>query len=215
MLISLARKRNIGVDSIAVGQANLPATTSFNSIHWPDASRRLQDIKRFDNIVHNGVEIHETRRAEENLAAALDVIDAMVLPRVAEGLSRYERVLVTADHGSSRLAVLAWQSEPRLAQTLACEEGSEVADWRYRERTAQGRCPPEMEETLDGKYWVVRGYDRLSKKGGGQSFELHGGATLEERLVPVVLFSRTGQFVPTTKTGGNRTQIIEKDDFDL
>jgi len=215
MLVALARERNLGVDSIAVGEAHLPTSTIFNNIYWPDAARRLPDIKRFDNIAHNGAEAHEERRAEENLAAALDVIGSEVLPRVAEGLVRFERVLVTADHGSSRLAVLAWQDEPRLARTLACEEGGGVADWRYRERAAQGGCPPELEETLDGRHWVMRGYDRLPKRGGGQGFELHGGATLEERLVPVVIFSRTGQFTPKAKTGGKRAQIVEKDDFDL
>ena len=215
MLVVLARQRNMGVDSIAVGKAHLPTSTIFNSINWPDASRRLRDIKRFDNIAHNGAEAHEARRAEENMAAALDVIGNEVLPRVAEGLARFERILVTADHGSSRLATLAWQSEPRLAQTLACESGAEVADWRYRERAAQGGCPPELEETLDGRHWVVRGYDRLPKRGGGQGFEIHGGATLEERLVPVVIFSRTGQFVPKSKIGDKRAQIVENDDFDL
>jgi hypothetical protein len=215
MLVALARERNLGVDSIAVGEAHLPTTTLFNNIHWPDATRRLSDIKRFDNIAHHGAETHETRRAEENLAAALDVIGGEVLPRVAEGLVRYERVLVTADHGSSRLSVLAWQTEHRLARTLACEAGAEVADWRYRERATQGACPPELEETLDGRHWVVRGYNRLPKKGGGQGFELHGGATLEERLVPVVIFSRTGQFVLRAKIVGKRAQIVEKGDFDL
>ena len=215
MLVALARVRNLGVDSLAVGEVHLPTSTIFNNIYWPDVARRLPDIKRLDNIAHNGAEAHEARRAEENLAAALDVIGGEVLPRVADGLARFERVLVTADHGSSRLAALAWQSEPRLARTLTCEEGGEVADWRYRERAARGGCPPELEETLDGRHWVVRGYDRLPKKGGGQGFELHGGATLEERLVPVVIFSRTGQFVPKAKTGGKRAQIVEKDEFDL
>ncbi|MCI5148552.1 MAG: BREX-4 system phosphatase PglZ [Candidatus Electrothrix sp. MAN1_4] len=215
MLLVLARARNIGVDSAAVGKVRLPTTTQFNEIHWPEATQRLPDIKRFDNIVHKGVEAHETRPAEENLAAALDVIGNKILPHVAEGLARFERVLVTADHGSSRLAVLAWQAEPRLAQTLACEAGAEVTDWRYRERAAEAGCPQELEETLDGRYWVVRGYDRLPKKGGGQGFELHGGSTLEERLVPVVVFSRTGQFVPTARASGRRAQIVEKDDFDL
>ena len=215
MLVALARQRNIGVDSIAVGEAQLPTSTKFNSIHWPDAARRLRDIKRFDNIAHKGAEVHEARRPEENLAAALDVIGSKVLPSVADGLARFERVLVTADHGSSRLAALAWQSEPRLARTLACEEGGEVADWRYRDRAAQGGCPLELEETLDGRHWVVRGYDRLPKRGGGQGFELHGGATLEERLVPLVIFSRTGQFVPKDKINGKRAQLVEKDDFDL
>jgi len=215
MLVTLARQRNIGVDSIAVGEAHLPTSTIFNDIYWPDRARRLLDIKRFDNIAHKGAEAHEARCAEENLAAALDVIGGEVLPRVAEGLVRFERVLVTADHGSSRLAVLAWQSEPRMARTLACEAGVEVSDWRYRARATQSECPPELEETLDGKHWVVRGYNRLPKKGGGQGFELHGGATLEERLVPVVIFSRTGQFVPQAQVGGRRAQIIEEDDFDL
>lgn len=218
MLVALARERNIGVDSIAVGEVHLPTTTRCNNIHWPDVARRLPDIKRFDNIAHNGVEAHEARSAEENLAAELDVIGGEVLRRVAEGLVRFERVLVTADHGSSRLAVLAWQSEPRLAQTIVCEPGAEVSDWRYRERAAQGGCPPELEETLDGEHWVMRGYNRLPKKGGGQGFELHGGATLEERLVPVVVFSSTGQFLPIlpeAQTGGKRVQIVEKDDFDL
>ncbi len=215
MLVALALQLNMGVDSVAVGKANLPTSTKFNNIYWPNAARRLRDIKRFDNIAHNGVEAHEARRAEENLAASLNVIGREVLPRVAEGLTRFERVLVTADHGSSRLAVLSWQAEPRLARTLQCEAGAEVADWRYRERAAQGGCPPELEETLDGTHWVVRGYNRLPKKGGGQGFEIHGGATLEERLVPVVIFSRTGRFVPKGKTGGKRAQIVEKDDFDL
>jgi hypothetical protein len=215
MLLVLAQQRNIGVDSIGVVKAHLPTSTIFNNINWPDASRRLRDIKRFDNIAHKGAEVHEARRPEENLAAVLDVIGGKVLPGVAEGLARFERVLVTADHGSSRLAALAWQAEPRLARTLACEEGGEVTDWRYRERAAQGECPPELEETLDGKHWVMRGYNRLPKRGGGQGFELHGGATLEERLVPLVIFSRTGQFVPTAKTGDKRAQIVEKDDFDL
>ena len=215
MLVALSRERNLGMEFLAVGKAHLPTTTQFNSIHWPCSKRRLPAIKRFDNIAHNGAETHEIRRAEENLAAALDVISSEVLPRVAEGLMRFERVLVTADHGSSRLAVLARHTEPMLMRILTCETGAEVADWRYRERAVRGGCPPELEETLDGRHWVVRGYNRLPKKGGGQSFELHGGATLEERLVPVIIFSKKGQFIPKARTDGKRVQIVEKDDFDL
>jgi hypothetical protein len=214
MLVALAQQRNIGIEFVSVGEAHLPTSTRFNYVQWPDSHRRLLDIKRFDNIAHNGAEAHESRRPEENLAAALGVIGSEVLPRVEQGLVQFDRVCLTADHGSSRLAVLAWQNMPKLAQTLSCEFGAELADWRYREPPAKGVCPPELEETLDGSYWVVRGYNRLPKKGGGQGFEVHGGATLEERLVPIILFSKTGQFVPSAMTG-KRAQIIEKDDFDL
>jgi len=215
MLITLAKERNLDIESFTVGQAQLPTSTVFNNIYWKDKKRQLPDIKRFDNIAHNGVEAHEVNTSEENLAAALNVINKTILPRVADGLTRFERVVLTADHGSTRLAVLAWKSTPRLAQTIQCEDGAPISDWRYRKRAAHGKCPLEMEETLDGQYWVVRGYDRLPKKGGGQGFELHGGATLEERLVPVVIFSRAGQFVPSTPTSGHSGQIIEDNDFDL
>lgn len=215
MLVALARRQNLGMDFIGVGEARLPTSTFFNSINWPDAMR-LPDIKRLDNIAHKGAEPYEARRPEENLASALEVIGSEVLPRVADALARrFERVLVTADHGSSRLAVLAWQAEPRLARKLTCEPGAEVADWRYRERAAQGGCPQELEETLDGGHWVVRGYDRLPKMGGGQRFEQHGGATLEERLVPVVIFSRTGLSAAQARTKVKRAQIVEREDFDL
>lgn len=215
MLVTMARKRNLGVDLIAVGQAQLPTSTAFNPIHWPYDARRLQDIKRFDNIVHNGIELHELRLDEENLAEALSVIGKVVVPKIIEGLTQFERVLVTADHGSSRLAFLAWHLDPRLTRNLECDDGADIANSRYRERAAQGSCPSELEETLDGRFWVVRGYDRLPKRGGGWSFELHGGATLEERLVPVVVFSKTGRFEPKMKIVDTRAQIVEKDDFDI
>jgi len=214
MLVAFARERNLGIELAAIGMANLPTITRFNKIQWPE-TRRLPDIKRFDNIAHNGAETHEARCAAENLAAELDVIGTDVLPCVENGLTQFEQILVTADHGSSRLATLAWQTEPKLARTLVCEDGAQIDDWRYRERAAQGACPPEMEETLDGSYWVVRGYERLPKKGGGQGFELHGGATLEERIVPVVIFSHTEKVKSKVTTGSKRAQIIENNDFDL
>ncbi len=114
MLVMLARERNLGVDSLAVGEAHLPTSTKFNNIHWPDARAAVAG--------HQALRQHCAQwcgaargcgDAEENLAAALDVIGSEVLPRVADGLARFERVLVTADHGSSRLAVLAWQTEPQ------------------------------------------------------------------------------------------------------
>lgn len=217
MLIALAKKNSIGVEFAELGEAVLPTSTEFNSIFWPDSSRRLREIKKFDNIVHNGVEAHETRSAEDNLVAALKVLRDEVLLRVADGLTQFARVLVTADHGSSRLAMLAWTSEQKLAKTLDCEACKEICDWRYCIPAKNMKCPPELEETLSGEHWVVRGYNRMPKKGGGNSFELHGGATLEERLVPVVVFSRSGKFMPQSQadTTAGRAQIIEKDDFDL
>lgn len=205
MLLNLARTRNIGVESARIAEAQLPTATRFNVLAWP-SERRLPDIKRFDNIVHNGAEAHELHSVEENLAEQLEVIGSDVLPKVADALTRFERVIVTADHGSSRLAA-------RPIRTLAAPEGAEIVDSRYC-RKGSKHCPPELEETLKGEYWVVRGYDRLPKQGGGNGFERHGGGTPEERLVPLVVFSREGTFV-APQTAIPTDEITENEAFDL
>jgi hypothetical protein len=146
MLMTLARERNVGVESADIGMARLPTATRFNVLTWPEA-RRLPEIKRFDNIAHNGAERHETHTSQENLLAQLEVVGSDVLPRVADALTRFERVVVTADHGSSRLVVLAWQQ--KLTSTLEAPDGAEILDWRYCGKGRQN-CPPDLEETLDG-----------------------------------------------------------------
>ncbi len=214
MLLTIAKEHNIGREFFCVGGAQLPSSTSFNKISW-ESARSLADIKRFDNIAHKGAEAYEKKRPEENLVAMLDVLSTEVLPRIIEGLGRFKKVLITADHGSSRLAVLANQQEFSIAKTLLREDDVDIADWRYCRPCGKKACPSELEETLDGNFWVVRGYNRLSKKGGGQGFEVHGGATLEERLVPIVVFSRTGQYEMPIVKEPERVQLIENDDFDL
>ena len=209
MLVSVAQERDLGVESAVIGAGRLPTATSFNVPAW-QADRRLPDIKRFDNIAHNGAERHEAHSPEENLVEQLEVVAGDILPKVADALTRYERVVLTADHGSSRLAVLAW--EQNLSGTLAAPRGAEILDWRYC-RKGHAPCPPELEETLDGNFWVVRGYERLPKGGGG-GFERHGGGALEERLVPVVVFSRRGR-VAAQQPVGRTVEFTENEDFDL
>lgn len=209
MLLNVARKLNLGVESAEIGEARLPTSTCFNAMAWPEA-RRLPEVKRLDNIVHNGAETHEAHRAEENLVEQLEVVGIDILPKVAEALTHYERVIVTADHGSSRLATLAWLG--KLACTLEAPDGAEILDWRYC-RKGRLACPPELEETLDGNHWVVRGYDRLPKGGGG-GFERHGGGSPEERLVPVVVFSRQHATV-IQQPADKPAEFTENDDFDL
>jgi hypothetical protein len=67
---------------------------------------------------------------------------------------------------------------------------------------------------MDGKYWVARGYNRLPKK-GGKFNELHGGASLEEHLVPVVVFTADKQSPKIEETARAKPQIVDNMDFDI
>lgn len=188
LLLAMAKRRGMNIESQAVVTAKLPTDTEFNQINW-DKGRRLPEIKSIDNIVHNGAVKHEAPVPERNLVEILNIFETEVMKRVADGLTRFERVVLTADHGASRLAVIAhnegksttlpWQGEPD--------------DWRYSLAPHVSTRPPEFEQEYfpetQKTYWIVRGYNRLPKR-GGKLYELHGGATLEERLVPVVVFTK-------------------------
>jgi hypothetical protein len=188
LLLALAKRRGMNVESQAVVTAKLPTETVFNPVKW-DEARILPEIKSIDNIVHNGAAKHEASIPERNFAETLRIFETEIMNRIADGLTRFARVVVTADHGASRLAVIA-HNEGK-GTTLPWE--GQPDDWRYSLAPQGVPRPPEMEQEYFPEtkktYWIVRGYNRLPKM-GGKLYELHGGATLEERLVPVVVFTR-------------------------
>lgn len=212
-LLAQANRRKLNVTRHTVATSCLPTSTRFNIFTWP-SERRLQDIKQIDRVAHDGAKVHEPNTYAENLVSVLDeMVAKRIFEAIADGLTRFEQVVVTADHGTSRLAVLAYENG--LSITLPKPSKENVLDWRYTAATEGEACPVGMEDTFDGKYWVVRGYNRLPKE-GGKKYELHGGATLEERLVPVVVFKR-GAVLDSHKIEPIKPaeQLVEKDDFDL
>lgn len=188
LLLVLAKRRGMNIESQTVVTAKLPTETGFNPIKW-DEARILPEIKSIDNIVHNGAAKHEVCPPERNFAETLRIFETEIMNRIADGLTRFARVVVTADHGASRLAVIAHNENK--GTTLPW--GGQPDDWRYSLAPQGVPRPPELEQEYFPEtkktYWIVRGYNRLPKM-GGKLYELHGGATLEERLVPVIVFTR-------------------------
>jgi len=105
LLSALAKRRNMNVEYFAVVSAKLPTSTEFNLIEW-NAERTLNAVKDVDNIAHNGAAKNEYCLPERNIATMLRVFEE-VFNRITDGLSQFFRIAVTADHGASRLAVLA------------------------------------------------------------------------------------------------------------
>lgn len=192
LLVAMANRRGMKIESQAVVTAKLPTETVFNTIKW-DEARTLPEIKRVDNIVHNGAAKHEASIPERNFSETLRVFETEIMNRIADGLTRFARVVVTADHGATRLAVIARNESKGTTLPWDKERDGEPKDWRYSLAPSGVTRPPEFESEYfpDRKetYWIVRGYNRLPKM-GGKLYELHGGATLEERLVPVVVFTK-------------------------
>jgi len=208
LLLAMARRHNMSIESSAVASVNLPTMTEFNHIQW-EVTRSLNEVRGSDTTAHDGAERHEKNPPERNIEKALQTFDE-VFNRIADGFSRFPRVVVTADHGTSRLAVIAHNENK--GTTLPWD--GQPDDWRYSVAPTEATRPPELEQQYhpeSGKtYWVVRGYNRLPKK-GGKCNELHGGASIEERLVPVVVFTKKESAIPPKQLDKNSTEkLVDK-----
>ncbi len=185
LIVEWAQKRSLKIEKHCAVLSRYPTSTQFNNI--APACTMLPEMKRLDEIVHNGAKTHQPNTYYENIAEVLDCVFPDIFNCLEQNMSQFDRIILTADHGASRLAVLA--HELGFARTLGNPSNEKPDDWRYIQ-APPGKCPEEFIETLDGKYWVVRGYNRLPKQ-GGKLYELHGGYTAEECLVPFVIFNKT------------------------
>ncbi len=208
-ILYLAKTHSLDVATAETTYSQLPTSTPFNPIDWSE-NRRLNDIKKLDEIIHNGAESQTEREHEDNIAALFDVLEHTIIPEISRALARYNTVVLTSDHGASRLAVLAYKEG--FSKNLALPENASPEDWRYSP-AIQGNDPPYGTiSNLQGNYWIVKGYNRFCKRGGKLN-ELHGGLTWEEMLVPVIVFSQGAVFRPANN--GTLVSEFENDsDFD-
>ncbi len=180
--------------AIKIARAELPTLTSQN--------KNFYDEWRGDKFDKNSA-LDELKHSPEKFGAPtyiddeLKIIDG-VLAEIKNSLTNHhaEKIILTSDHGASRLAVM-FGHENKFKMNSDGEHG--------------GRCCPinALDEkppcaTEENGWWVLANYDRFA---GGRlaSVEVHGGATLEEILVPVIEFTLQGANVevkisPTIKT---------------
>lgn len=175
----LARERGLSI-SIGVARAELPTITSINRGFYDgwkgkqkEKSGELDDIKHSDNggfnFTNNKMPIH--------LAKELDII-AQVLNRAATELAlrHYKRFIIVSDHGASRLAVLRRKEEKYETDTIGEHSG------RCCKMFEPCDLPFAAEEN---GYLVLADYGRF-KGSRAANVEVHGGASLEEVVVPVI-----------------------------
>jgi len=159
--------------NVKIARANLPSITSLNKDSY-DAWLGEKDYKReLDKIKHEGNEQH--------LADELEVIKEILEKIAIELRSRkFEKIIISSDHGASRLCVLN-------GQELKYNVGSKGEH--------SGRCCPKNEladkpenATEENDFWVLADYGRF--KGSRKAMrEVHGGASLEEVVVPIIEIS--------------------------
>ena len=190
------KMRGLAVEVSTMALALLPTDTRRNR-QW---SERALKWNKLDKLSHGGMP--DDKSYYSCIVSQLDFF-AEVADKVAALLKDNERVVITGDHGSSRMAALAFHAD---IAPLTAPKNSVVRNFgRYCELAEEVDALPEtvkVTSPIDGKiYLALNSYRHFSARGnaaGGNTDdndvvgEIHGGNTPEERLVPVIVVKRRG-----------------------
>ena len=192
LLWSIGQKKQWDIKNFSITQANLPTETEFNN-QWEQMTVPHEKLDKLDKLAHKGVidDSNYYSCIEEQLQFVSDICN-----KVQSLMNTYHRVIVTGDHGTSRLAARFFHKRdgfPLGKEAKALSHGryalilKDINDCSESQVIARGS---------DGnKYIVFANYDHFVKSGFAAGAdddepifgEVHGGATPEEMLVPVVV----------------------------
>lgn len=180
-----------------MGKCVIPSETSYNE-QWELNTYNHIKRNRLDTISHRGMP--DDKDYFLAIANQIQVISEMVKEAI-EQLNDHEYVIITGDHGSSRLAALAFHREG-----IIVPKGAKSMDFG---RFCLLKGSPEETDYLpessvpckfkDDNYLVMKNYDHFIQSGnaaGGNTDddavagEVHGGLTPEECIVPVIILQR-------------------------
>jgi hypothetical protein len=175
----LVYKRGL-LANIYIARAELPTITDVNKDffkNWDsgkkEKNKALDDVKHCDDGGYN----FENNKLPIHLAKELEIVAAAIDKAATLLRNKCARILIASDHGASRLAVI----------------NEKECKWEMVEKGKfSGRFCSKNEAdvasefaTDENGYWVLANYDRF-KGGRKASVEVHGGASLEEVVIPVI-----------------------------
>lgn len=178
LIEALAYKRDLAL-KVYIARAELPTITAVNRDFFDiwqgekEKNGELDDIKHGEksgySFTKNDLPIH--------LAKELDIIAAIMEKAATElKLRRCKRFLIVSDHGSSRLAVLMRKEEKYDTDTSGEHSG----------RCCKIFQPYDLPFAAEENgYLVLADYGRF-KGSRAASVEAHGGASLEEVVIPII-----------------------------
>ncbi len=183
-LMAICSQLNL-LANVHVCRCELPSITSRNKDFWDVLSSErypIITIDKIDKIKHHGEEGYDYRRVDRklpiHLIRELELLVELlrkIRGKLAEGV--YKKAILVSDHGASRLAVIQNTENLCAMQSLGVHSGRCCLKTEFDEQ------PPYAADADD--FWALANYDRF-KGGRKANVEVHGGATLEEVVVPII-----------------------------
>ena len=181
LIETLAREHDLSV-RVNIARAKLPTITAINKDFYDTWSGKKEKNEGLDDIKHKdkGGYNFQDNQLPIHLAKELDVIMVTLVRAATElRLGKYKRFLIVSDHGASRLAVLRKKEEKYDTDNSGEHSG------RCCKLFQSYDLPFAAEEN---GYLVLADYGRF-RGGRAANVEVHGGASLEEVIVPVIELS--------------------------
>lgn len=161
-------------------RAELPTVTVNNKIFFEEwKGKKETPIKDLDELKHHPERGYDFDKSPYpiHLAEELEVVKtALERAKIKLDAGECQKVVIASDHGASRLAVISPDVQIPNNGCISKSSG------RY---CVGENLPNALNIVTDGGYAVIADYSRFE---GSRiaSVETHGGATLEEVIVPVI-----------------------------
>lgn len=168
--------------SVQLVTARVPTETEYNTEFRNKIGVELTEMHELDQLKHKGIETYSGDKPDVPyyLVAELKILRKN-LDSILQAVQRYQKVVIISDHGSSRLCVLSKRS-------ANCDDSynidAEKTKRRYCENMVSDFSNPYL--LRHGDYSVWANYNQFTVYGASPKWELHGGATIEEVVIPLI-----------------------------
>ncbi len=164
--------------SFTVGRTNLPTVSERNR----PTSENVRVFYNLDKIFHS-YDYEYPKSIAEEFDCLKKILDELVIALVSE-----KCVIITSDHGATRFS--GWEKE-RIELPGQIEHGRVEREGRYMIMDVKPQEGPEYLTIMhENKWYLVSKTHKVFKDGKKPRGETHGGATLEEAMVPVIVIRR-------------------------
>ena len=203
------------IKEAAIAQAALPTETIFNK-QWEQMAVQYKKLDKIDKLAHRGVIDEPDYYAciEEQLSFFENLHTV-----IRELFKTYRRVVITGDHGTSRIAARMFHEKEGL---IPPKDASVCSFGRYCRLEGETSTTYDtavlVKDVYGNRYQVFRTYDHFKSSGCATGTtaenilygEVHGGASPEEMIVPVVVFDSNRELPLTAKWEKSKVRLKKK-----
>lgn len=160
-----------------IGYCNLPSVTKINK-DFLQEKNIAEEILELDKMKHSNFDYPENIINELNFLATLK-------EKILSALDKFQKIILCSDHGSSRLAVIARKNFDKTFST----DGRIIYNCGRYAKTLPNEEKIFSSAIYGGEKIIFADYSRFSQTGSPGN-EIHGGASWEEWLVPVIIIEK-------------------------